>query len=388
MRVARALHDAGGVSRCAAILAAALAASAAGCFFTETINDRPSAVLHRLEPVNTPFRNDPMTIGVVAVDPNGDAMNITWSAFACAPGGTACEATAYDSGSVTPGLDKFDLFVSNTEQTRSVKIVVHIEDSYGAPALQDPELLVDVADHAPELEFDVGAAGPPGAPTRITARATDADDDLAGLQFLSWAITDAPFPSDGTLDFVDDNTDNPDRTTADETYELVPDVEGTWTVTVTVADPLGTQSSLSQPILIGTDHPPCIGDVFPAAPPEGNTMPLDMLRRFSVLDVEDDLDIFPAPSPDDPFHGPATFTWFLASPATGGAYTEIAGATENAYELDPAGYDPGDAVFLRVEIADRIARTLPCPDGDLTCAIDPATTPPCIQRLTWSLEVP
>jgi len=375
------------VSRSAVLLAAALAAPAAGCFFTETINDRPSAVLHRIVPTSTPYRGDPMTIGVDAVDPNGDAMTITWQAFACAPGGTACAATAYDGGVVTTDFKIFT-GVEAFEQTRSVKIVAHTEDSYGAPALQDAELVIDVADHAPELTFDVGAVGPPGAPTRITARATDADDGLDGLQFLSWAITDAPFPSDGTLDFVDDNSDNPDRTTADETYELVPDVEGTWTVTVTVADPLGTQTALSQPVLIGTDHPPCIGDVFPAAPPAGNTMPLDVLRRYSVLDVEDDLDIFPAPSPDDPFHGPATFTWFLASPATGGAYEEIAGATENGYELDPAGYDPGDAVFLRVEIADRVARSLPCPDGDLTCAIDPAATPPCIQRLTWSLEVP
>lgn len=367
---------------------AAFAVSAGGCFFTETINDRPSAVLHRISPTSTPFRGDPMTIGVDAIDPNGDAMNITWSAYACAAGGTACAAGAYDNGTVTPGDDKFSVGAYGGTEARSVKLVVHVEDSYGAPALQDAELVIDIADHPPVIQFDVGTAGPPGAPTRITARVTDADDELDDLQFLSWAITDAPFPSDGTLTFVDDNADNPGRTTADQTYELLPDVEGTWEVSVTVADPFGTQASLARPVLIGTDHPPCIGDVFPAAPPEGNSMPLDMLRRFEVLDVEDDLDIFPAPSPDDPFHGPAAFTWFLASPATGGAYEEIAGATANAYELDPAGYDPGDAVFLRVEIADRIARSLPCPEGDLTCAIDPATTPPCIQRLTWSLEVP
>jgi hypothetical protein len=393
LRVAGRLQHAGAVTRPALVHAAvAAAAAAAGCFYVTPINDRPSAELRKVLPTSTPFRGDTVQIEVDAIDPNGDAMNLSWRAFACAPGATACAAEPYITGIVDPSSDpsvspKFSVIVLATEQTRAVKIVVHVEDTYGAPALQDPELTVDVANHPPAITFQVGTPGPPGAPTRITARATDEDDTLDRLTFVDWAITAQPFPSDGALTFVDDNSDNPDRVSADEIYDLLPDAEGTWEVSVTVEDPLGIQTVETQPVLIGTDQPPCIADVFPAAPPAGNTMPLDMLRRFEVVNVEDDLDLYPAPDPDDPFYGAATFTWSLASPGSGG-YQVIAGAIDHAYELDPAAYDPGDAVFLRVEIADRIARTLPCPPGDLTCAIDPAADPPCVQRLTWALEVP
>jgi hypothetical protein len=385
LHVAGPLHDAGDVTVRPAILSAAVLVG--GCFYTSGINDRPSATLSRVFPSGTPFRGDQMTIGIDAVDPDGDPMAITWSAFSCGPGGTGCDGVPYQTGTLATGAVLFDVGVDGSADTRSVRIVAHVEDSLGAPPLQEPALIVDVANQPPAITFQVGPAGPPGGPTQITARATDNDDNVADLEFIAWTISDAPFPSDGTLTFLDDNDDNPTRTSSDETYELVPDVEGTWTVSVTVADPLGTETTELQQVLIGTDHPPCIADVFPAVPPDGNTMPLDQLRRFEVLNVEDDLDIYPPPAPSDPFFGPAEFTWFLAGPASGGAYVELPGATENGFELDPAAFDPGDAVFLRVEIADRITRTLPCPPGDLSCAIDPATDPPCYQRMTWSLEV-
>jgi hypothetical protein len=367
--------------------AAVLAAAASGCFFTTGINERPSATLFRSAPTTTPFRGDLLTIAVEALDPDGDAMTITWEAYSCAAGGTACAAVPYDSDTLPAFENLFSLAVSDTLQTRSVKIVAHVEDSLGAPALQDAELVIDVANQPPVITFQVGATAPVGGPTQITARATDPDDAVAGLEFVDWSISDQPFPSDGSLTFIDDNSDNPDRFSSDETYELVADVEGTWTVSVTVRDPLGTETTEMQPLLVGTDQPPCIADVFPVVPPAGNTLPFDELRTFEVLVVEDDLDVFPWPSPTDPFYGPTEFTWYLASPASGGAYVELTGATDNGVELDPAAYDPGDAVFLRVEIADRIARSLPCPPGDLSCAIDPAADPPCYQRMTWSLEV-
>jgi len=363
------------------------AAAATGCFYTSPINERPATELVKVQPTSTPFRGDPVIVAVSTIDPDGDPVDVTWTATACNAGGTACEPMPFATGVVDPALGKLTFQIKDSVTTRSVVLVAHTEDSYGAPAVQDARLTIDVANHAPEITYQVGSVSPPGGPTIITARATDPDDDVDSLTFSGLAIVDAPFPSAGTLTKISDNSDVPDRTSADETYRLVPDVDGTWTIGVTVTDPVATATTESQPVLIGTDQPPCIVDVAPTVPSPGNTMPLDQLRRFSVLVVEDDLDVFPAPSIDDPYYGPATFTWSLASPASGGAYVEIPGAVENALELDPAAYDVNDALFLRVEIADRIPRTLPCPPGDLTCAIDPAAVPPCIQRQTWALEV-
>jgi hypothetical protein len=367
--------------------AIAIAALAGGCFYMDGINERPSATLVKTAPVATPVRGDELTILVTAVDPDGDAMTIRWEAFSCGVGGANCDAVPYNTNTLSAFETSFSVLVAGGVQTRSVKLVAHVEDSLGAPALQDAQLIVDVANQPPEITFQVGDAAPVGGPTQITARATDRDDDLDALEFVGWSIAGQPFPSGGSLTFLDDNTDNPNRTSSDQTYELVADAEGTWTVAVTVRDPLGTETTEMQQVLIGTDQPPCIADVFPVVPPAGNTLPLDALRAFEVLVVEDDLDVFPWPAPDDPFYGPAEFTWYLASPASGGAYVELTGATDNGVELDPAAYDPGDALFLRVEIADRVARSLPCPPGDLSCAIDPAADPPCYQRMTWSLEV-
>jgi hypothetical protein len=383
LRVAGPLQQAGGVTRRAGIVAAVAAVGVTGCFYTSPINERPSSVLH----LDTPgaFRANPVTVSVETIEPDGDEYSVTWTATACNEGGTACEATPFANGTVNPLLDKFTFTVKDAPTTRSVRVVAHTEDYYHAAALQDAELVIAVGNAPPTVSFQINNVGPPGAPTYIVATAVDVDDG-ADLTFAPWGIEDAPFPSDGLLEKVSDNTGDPDRQTAQETYRLIPDVEGTWTIAVTVADPLGEAETDTQPILIGTDHPPCLAQVAPLPPPEGNSLPLDELRRFSVLVVDDDLDIWPPPPPDDAFFGATEFRWYLATPATGGDYVEIPGA-ESFVELDPAAYAPDDDLSLRVEIADRVPRTLPCPEGDLTCAIDPASTPPCIQRQTWTLEV-
>jgi hypothetical protein len=369
------------VSRSLSIVAAA---ALTGCFYTSPINERPSTTLDRVTPVTTPYLGDPVTIEADSIDPDGDAVRVDWTAQACDAGGVGCGAP-FRVGTVD-STGKFTFTITAEGSVGSVRVAATTTDSYGAPALQEAVLVIDVANRAPTVTTMVASVAPPDGPTIIDASAVDAEDGL-DVTYGAWTIVDAPFPNNGTLVKVSDNADDLERTTADERWRLIPDVEGTWTIGVTVTDLVGTTTTVTQPILIGTDRPPCLVDVAPALPSPGNTLPLDQPRRFEVLVVDDDLDLFPWPSPDDPFYGPAEFQWSISSPATGGEYVAIPGGVDSYVELDPAAYEPDDAVFLRVEIADRVARTLPCPDGDLSCAIDPAADPPCVQRQTWAIEV-
>jgi hypothetical protein len=364
------------------ILAALTAAAGAGCFYMDPINERPATELRKVN-AGTTYRGDGITIEADTIDPDGDAVTVAWSAWSCAPGGLACEAAPFGSGVLDdPGVDKIQFDVPSTVTTRAVRVVAHTEDGYGAPALQDAVLIIDIANRLPELMPLMYAAGPPGGPTTITAQARDADDPLASLEFTSWRVM-APPGGDTTPPFMKIG-DNIDADSTDETYLLEPDVAGGWWVEVVVTDPLGGSATELVEIPIGPDRPPCIADAFPLAPPVGAVMTVDEPRRFSVLVVTDDLDVFPAPPPNDPYRGEATFQWFLAGPGTGGAFVPVTGATANFVELDPTAYDPGDRLDLRVEIQDRISRTM-CPVNEPTCALD-ATRPTCIQRQTWALE--
>jgi hypothetical protein len=74
----------------------------------------------------------------------------------------------------------------------------------------------------------------------------------------------------------------------------------------------------------------------------------------------------------------------LLAPSRGPARVPLAGATGNAVELDPAAFVSGELLELRVEISDRVARTLPCDGTPRTCSIESNS---CMQRQTWLLEV-
>jgi hypothetical protein len=375
------------VSRLLALaIVTAIAAGGAGCFYMDPINERPATELLVSGAGGLIFRGDTVTIDVLSTDPNGDDMTITWSATACQDGGQACEATPFDNGVVTdPAFRKFAFDVKDAVTTRSVRVVASTVDSYGAPALQDEILVIDIANRVPALGLLQYSAGPPGGATTITASVTDDDDDLDALEFASWRVM-APPGGDTTPVFVKigDNTDDPARDSADETWLLEPDVEGGWWVEVTVRDPLGAEDTEMIEIPIGPDRAPCIADAFPLAPPPGAVMIVDEPRRFSVLVVTDDLDVFPAPPPNDPYRGAATFRWSMSGPGTGGAFVPITGAAGNFVEIDPDAYDAGDRIDLRVEIEDRISRTT-CPANEPTCALDPAM-PTCLQRQTWAVE--
>ena len=387
LRVAGPLQHRGIVLRLAALVAVV---GLAGCFYTDPINQRPAAELTRVAPADQPGRGDFVTIQAEPLDPDGDDVTITWLARACAAGASRCDASGLSTAVTGPDVEAkfefqvpaqwFDAASGMTLPVEAVHVTAHVEDAYGAPALQDAELVVDIGNGRPTIDFQVLAVGPPGGPTRITASVRDADDPSTALVVAPWVVY--PPRESTSYDFTRVFQGIGASGAYEETYELVADVEGTWTVEVTATDPVGAASTDTFPVLVGPDRPPCIAHNWPEVPPAGE-LPLDELRRFSVLVVDDDLDVFPPPPPGDPFRGEATFRWWLASPATGGQLAAISDAG-NWVELDPAAYDPGDALQLRVEIADRIPRTLPCPADAPTCSIEGNS---CIQRLTWTVEV-
>ena len=63
---------------------------------------------------------------------------------------------------------------------------------------------------------------------------------------------------------------------------------------------------------------------------------------------------------------------------------EIAGHDLADLTIDPADHLPGDTLTLRVEIADRTPRTLPCAPDQPECSIGGDA---CLQRTSWTVAI-
>jgi hypothetical protein len=148
-------------------------------------------------------------------------------------------------------------------------------------------------------------------------------------------------------------------------------------VAVAATDALGLDGTGEATVTISDDQPPHVGATVPAWLPDSKVILLRSAgpRRFVVASVLDDLDPYPG-SPG------ARFRWFLRRP--GGALGEVPGHDLAELTVDPAELDPGDALDVRVEVADRRARTLPCAPAQPVCSL---TSDERYQRLTWSVEV-
>lgn len=355
-------------------VAAALALGASGCFYAETINERPSADIMRLDDNGVPARGSSLMFRAVIFDPDADAVEPSWRFEACSAAGT-CAA-------LETGTDPiFSVTVPSTvvdEPTVRIAVTLDVVDELGAVARPPQRLDLDVVNNLPTVQIqrrgrELDGAFPPDVPITISARGADQDADAVAL---TWELF-PPRTSEPTVRRFDRL---PDPATGGEEYVLIPDVDGEWTVRVTVHDGID-DAYVDLPILVVPDQPPCLGASDPTPVPD-TTLVLDAPRRFAVLVVEDDLDVYPAPSPTDPFLGPAAFRWYVRAPGAPGftlVDTDVAGL-----ELDPAQYDPGDRLDVRVEIDDRVGRDLPCAADAATCSLDQDG---CLQRQTWSVEV-
>jgi hypothetical protein len=365
-----------------ASLAAALLAPLAGCFYVEPINERPSADIEWVQP-EQPGRGDSVTVQPYIYDPDGDETVPSWSAFACT--GDGCDAAPFDTANTYAFEFATPLFTNGGAPTERVEVELQVTDEWGAAAVPIQRLDIIVGNAAPQLE-PLQRSGrvfrgsyPVGTPVRLTAQADDADDGVEGLSFddavlfppTGATLEDATFVRIDPIAIPDDG---------EAVWELVADVPGLWEVSVVVRD-FAAFDNERVGVSVAADHPPCIGASDPGFPPEGARIVVDELRRFSVLAIDDDLDLYPAPSPNDEILGAASFRWFLASPATGGALEPIA-VDGNGVDIDPAAWTPGDQLELRVEAVDQIDRPL-CDASMASCEL----VAECFQRQTWSLEV-
>jgi len=360
------------VARC--VIVGCLAS--AGCFYVDAINERPSAEIARVGDGEV-FRGAELVVRALIDDPDRDRIDLTWRAQAC--NGTA-GATGTLCAAVATGIDpQFSFVVPATVEGRptlNVSIDLDVVDAHGATARPGQHLELPVGNRPPSAVVqldgrDLDGQFPPRVPLTINALGADPDGDAVTL---TWQLFPATTSVPAAVVFEPADV----QPATGEAYTLIPDVDGEWIVRVTADDGIETHATDTS-ILVRADHAPCLG----ASEPISATVVAIAPRRFAVLVVNDDLDPYPAPPPDDPYLRTAGFAWSMRS-AGAGPFTAISDAA--AIDFDPAAFAPGDRVELRVEVNDRNDRSFAaCPIDAPTCSLQPPAR--CQQRKTWIVEV-
>ena len=380
------------VSRLVAILALA-----SGCFYTDPINQRPSLSIRQDSGAQV-YRKDVVELEAVVNDPEGRDVSLAWHAAMCtdttpdASGNrSGCDPALFSSTDAVFSFTVSSFRADHTTPVSNVYVTLQGTDSLGAAAKPIQELVISIADQAPDLALskDSRYAYVVGTAIDLFAKIGDADDGPEAVGAPTWQVVSPANQPAYTLDDLAVMQDPNDLAHLQYGKTFTPMGIGDWEIDVTATDPYEIATNtpgITKPlsITVVADHAPCLEEWAPITPVVAtDALPLSDPTLFQVLVVQDDLDPFPS-VPGDPVLGETTFSWSILPP---GAATRqsLAGVSGNAVELDPASYTPGDLVELRVEIQDRNHTPVNCPDGDLTCStISDAS---CIQRLTWRLEV-
>jgi hypothetical protein len=364
---------------------AAILLLGSGCFYSDRINQRPSADI--IQSGNGPFaRGTTVHLHAQTNDPDGDPVFVSWRVYACtdatAPAG--CDPDPYFMSA------KVDVDVpvpsarANSMPEQALRVILEATDSLGATAQPSQELLLDVGDSPPSLTVssyaryhdpDPANIKEPVVGTPVELDAWASDPDPGDMVTVDFQVVQMPAGATFTL------ADLTVMGAGQHAKTLVPSATGPWTVQVTATDLLQHQNTMPISLTVVDDGPPCLNSWSPVAPAMGQTLPLHDATLFQVLDVQDDLDPYP-PVLGDALRGTTKFSWSLLPPgATSRVPMSVIG---NSVALDPAAYTPGDVLELRVEIADRNATPITCADSAPTCS---AKSNNCIQRLTWRIEV-
>ena len=361
------------------IVGSVIGVLATGCFYVDPINERPSAEIVR-DSIDLPYRGQAAKVHARFDDPDGDSVTLSWGAHACSAGGIACDAETFETGT-TPDFAPVVPATRNDHTKTAVgalRITLEVIDHWGAIARPEQELVLDVQDHAPSLTLqrsgrEIDNHYPVTVPIRISAGYGDLD--ALDKVTLKWALFAAP---GSQVEMLQAWPGTP--IVGVEERILVPDIEGVWTVRVTATDDQQQVTVKDISMSVAEDQPPCIGALDPGTPEA--TIIVDAPRRFAVLTVDDDINVYPAPPANDLFLRAAHFTWSIAGPS--GGYEPITGLVSHDLVIDPANYQPGDTLDVRVDVSDSITRTLPCDPSLATCSVDGTA---CIQRQTWHLEI-
>jgi hypothetical protein len=226
-----------------------------------------------------------------------------------------------------------------------------------------------------------------GAPIDMFATYGDPDDGSQGTAppevTLKWTpLTPSGQPPPPLIDLeVPQSSADPAHVTVGE--RLVPPEAGAWDVRVTATNSHNQHNDKDLRFTVEPDHPPCLAEWHPTAPPDGAALPISGPTLFEVPLVADDLDPYP-PVPGEPLLGTTAFEWSILTPGAS-ARRPLSCATGNHVDFDPSAFTPGDIVELRVEIFDRHHNPVACADGDPVCAA--SGQPGCTQRQTWRVKI-
>jgi hypothetical protein len=357
----------------------------AGCFYTDRINQRPG-----IEIVQTSddlvYRKSMVTLLATDDDPEDHVVFKQWHAHACTdatlPDNAGCDMVPFQTGN----LDNFIFEVPSTRAdtttpVQTVRVVLEAQDDYGAIARPFQELLIPIANHLPYLDLRMAPRYEylVDTPIDLFVAVTDADDAPASVQ-VEWKVYTPMNQPAYTL--VDVDVPDPDPLALQLGKLFTPKGNGKWTIEVTATDPLGGGDVKQFEMQVDLDGPPCLAQWAPITAPSGSALPMTEPTLFRINVVTDVLDPFPT-IPGDAQLGTTRFSWSIKPP--GSSTRDALSVTSNQAALDPANYQPGDIVELRVEIQDRIPRTITCADNLDTCSM--TSDNDCLQRLTWRVEV-
>jgi hypothetical protein len=271
-------------------------------------------------------------------------------------------------------------YMLDIPQKRTILVTLTLFDERGA--MDEDRVVIEVQNGVPTLPppqpqgLEIDDAYPLGTYIDILAEGMDPE-----MEELTYELT--LFPPDEAVDGAYGWAPAPGFDVPAQ--RLTPDVAGLWQIQVRVSDPDGDSAVQTIPVVVAADRPPCLSSIDPAFPGATYVMASsDPPRRFAALSVSDDLDNYPLASDPWGFGGVSAFRWFVATPDTGNAYVEVAANVGADYVVDPSAFSPGDLLGVRVEIADRVPRNLPCAPGDATCSIDDDG---CLQRVSWGVEI-
>ncbi len=357
-----------------------------GCFYTAEINQRPGIKIVQTSD-DLAYRGSNVSLYAEEDDPEGHVVYKQWRAYACTdatlPDNAGCDFAPFET---EDGPMLAFVVPSKTADTsavvQTVRVVLEAQDDFGAIARPNQELLIPIANHAPDLELSMRARYGYVANTALDlfAKVGDSDDGPASTEPLVWTVFSPMNQPGHTLTELAVPDDDPTNY-LQFGKRFTPQGIGEWTVEVTATDPLGAETKKSLVINVVPDGAPCLAQWAPITAPAGNALLLTEPTLFRINVVTDDLDPFPT-VPGDAELGTTSFSWSIKHGSGSRASVNV---TSNQASLDPANYQPGDIVELRVEIEDRNATPINCADASPTCSV--ISNNACIQRLTWRVEV-
>ncbi len=364
------------------LLLGALGSLGPACVYTDGINDPPE--LEVTKDSDTVYVGDEVVISAQnSTDPDGDALTFHWTVEwrPLEGAGSGDIPTPADCERIVPA-NKF-CFKPLAKAIYDVHVTV--TDRWGASTStpEDEPIEVVVNNRPPVAVLDVVTLGNEfgeftlGREIRLYAgNSTDLDD--GDVLSYTWSV-EVPEASRNlatqTLDINGTPTEDASRAVF---LRMIPDVHGTYTVTVEVDD--GTTGSQQQccdsadkDLHVIEDEAPCIA----ATDPDFSTGTLifdrSEVRRLEVIQVTDDLDPYPGGAE-------ASFEWSLET-EPGEGFVPIAGYHFAYLDVDGADYNLGQQIRVRVRPLDRVERDAPqCPESQQTCGSD------CYEWITWDIE--